>query len=410
MYRPRVVILGAGYAGLCTAHRLQKLTKSSELEIIIIDKSNAHVNNISLHEVAVSNANSQDISYSLVPILNKSHLQFIKDTVLSIDPTTHKIKLTQQELDYDVLVIALGFVPETFGISGMDTYAFQISSIDESETIARHIEDSFRKYSFSDFSEKNPKDLSIVIGGSGFTGIELLGELTDRLPLLCKKYHIDPTLVSLVCASADKDLLPMFTRSEATYIKNYLEKKGVQFYLNTKILGAEKDCFLIQKPSQSPEKVYGHTLIWTGGVSGHPIMHKTFGERVRRGRIIVDSYLNVPDDSNIYVLGDCAAFIAKENQPPEPTTAQIATQMGYHTANNLVRRLHHRPEKPFKYKYRGTVCSLGAKNALAHFGGFTITGFLAMRLKRLIETITDYKISGAYNAIKKTRLFKLINF
>lgn len=409
-HRPRILILGAGYGGLCVAHRLQQLTKASEADITLIDRNSYHCNTINLHEVSMGNAAPQDISYDLVQIIKKPHVRVMKAEVISIDRDSRTVHTSSEDITYDILVIALGFVPETFGIEGMLEHAFQIESISRSEDISRHMEDQFRNYAFTNPIDRDPKDISIIVGGSGFTGIELLGEIVDRVPILCKKYKIDRKYVSIRCVSADKKMLPMFSDDEVHHVKCYLENHGVRFYMGARITKATKDSFVFTDSDGMEQEFFGNTLIWTGGVSGSPLMADSFGDAVRRGRLIVNSDLTAPGHDDIYVIGDCAAFISEGSERPEPTTAQIATQMGYHVAENIVRQLKHRPRKPFRYKYRGTVCSLGASHGVASVGGVTITGFFAIRLKRFIESVTDYKISGLYNAIKNTRIFKLINF
>ncbi len=408
--RPRIVILGAGYGGLCVAHRLEQLTKPKDAEVILIDKNSYHANAICLHEVAMGNAAPQDICYDLVQVIKKPHVQVMKTTVESIDRETKIIQTSRGPIHYDILVIALGFVPETFGIKGMDKHAFQIESIAESEEISRHMEDQFRKYAFTDHIDRDPKDIAIIVGGSGFTGIELLGEIIDRVPILCKKYDINRDYVTIHCISADQKLLPMFSDDEVAQVKHFLETHGVTLTMPAFIKEATPESFKYTTADGQEHESFAHTLIWAGGVSGSPIMTQCFGDVARRGRLAVNQDLTAPGYDNIYIVGDCAVFTASGKERPEAPTAQIATQMGYHAAENIARQLKNRPRKPFHYIYRGTVCSLGAKYAVAHLGKRTVTGFFAMRLKRFIETVTDYKISGVYNAIKNTRVFKLINF
>lgn len=113
--RPHIVILGAGYGGLCAAYRLQKKLQPGQAMITLVDRNGYHVNKISLHEVALGNALSQDISYDLVPVVRQPHARVLKAEVLSIDRKNQLVHTSEEDLAYDYLVIALGFVPETFG-------------------------------------------------------------------------------------------------------------------------------------------------------------------------------------------------------------------------------------------------------------------------------------------------------
>lgn len=411
--RPQIVILGAGYGGLCVAHRLQQLTKPEHCAITLIDRNSYHVNTIDLHEVAMGNAYAQDVSFPLMPIIKMPHARVLMAEVTAVDLEAKVVHTSVEDVPYDICVIALGFVPETFGIPGMMEHAFQITNVPESEKIHRHLEERFRAYAATDDIDRDLNDISILVGGSGFTGIELLGEMVERVDHLCKKYDIRREHVTIRCVSADKRMLPMFDDEEVDFIVRYLESKGVQFQLDATISKATPQSFLFTDAHGVEQEYFANTRIWTGGVSGSPLMKDIFGDAVRRGRLIVESDLMAPGHDDLYVIGDCAAFISPGAERPEPTTAQVATQMGYHVAENINRQLRHRARKNFTYKYRGTVCSLGAHTAVADLGqdhNRTLTGFFAMRLKLLIESVTDYKISGLYNAVKCTRVFKLKNF
>lgn len=410
--RPHIVILGAGYGGLCVTHRLQQITKPNDCAITLIDRNSYHVNTIDLHEVAMGNAYAQDVSFPLMPIIKMPHARVLMAEVTGVDHEAKIVHTDQEDIPYDICVLALGFVPETFGIPGMLEHAFQISNVPESEAIHRHLEDQFRRYAFNKDIDRDVNDISILVGGSGFTGIELLGELVERVHILCKKYRIPREYVTIRCISADHRMLPMFNDEQVNYIIDYLQAEGVQFYLGAKIQEATARSFIFTDREGKNQEFFANTKIWTGGVSGNPLMKEIFGDTVRRGRLIVESDLMAPGHDDLYVIGDCAAFISQAAERPEPTTAQLATQMGYHVAENIKRQLRHHARKPFVYQYKGTVCSLGAASGVAHLGKKnpkTVTGFWAMRLKLLIESITDYKISGLYNAIKFTRFFKLKN-
>lgn len=405
--RARIVVLGAGYGGLCAAHSLQKLVSVSKADIVIVDRNAYHVNTIDLHEVAMGNALTQDITFDILPVLSKPHVRFSKGEVLKVDKENKRVETSKETIPYDFLVLALGFVPETFGIAGMAENAHQIYTTHGCEDINIHLEDHFRKYAFEPHIDRDPKDISILVGGSGFTGIELLGELVERVDKLCKKYKINRKSVHIDCVSADKALLPMFDPNMVDYIRRYLESKGVVFHLNARVTGSTQDSFLFKDAEGSEKELKAGTLIWTGGVSGNPLMHDIFDTQVRRGRVSVMKDLTVEEYPEIYVIGDCSAFIPEGQERPLPTTAQAATQMGHHTAVNISRQIVGRPRLPFEYDYKGTVCSLGSHEGAADLHGRVITGFLSMRLKRFVEAYTDYRISGLKNALKYNRLLKL---
>ena len=406
--RKKVVILGAGYAGLATAHKLQHITNPREVEIVLIERNTFHTNCVSLHEIAMGNAQAQDISYDIVPVLQKPHVEFLRAEVEGVDKETKVVKTDKGDVSYDILVMGLGFEPETFGIDGMLDNAFQVYDLHGSEYIVMHMENQFRRYAFAPCGQKDESDITIIIGGAGFTGIELLGELVDRIPRICRKYHINKRRVKIYCVEAAPVMLPMFNAQEVAYVRGYLESRGVEFLLNTPIVGSTPNGFLIKRNGVE-EELRASTSIWTAGVRGNHLMEEIFGDAVKRGRLIVNQDLTAPGHPDIYVLGDCAAFIGEGQERPYPTTAQIAAQMGRHAASNIRAQIRGRKTRPFVYDYKGTVCSLGPRNGVADLNGLIIKGFWALRIKRLVESKSDWQISGMYNAIKNNRLFKFFN-
>lgn len=406
--RRNIVILGAGYGGLCAAHSLQKLVPEYKANIVLVNRNSYHINAINLHEVAMGNALSQDIIFDIVPILHKPHARFSKGEVLEIDTEKRIVKTDREEIPYEYLVIALGFEPESFGIPGIMEYAHQIYNIEGCEDIAIHLEDRFRNYSFSDPMNRDHNDLRILIGGSGFTGVELLGDLIERVKKLCKKYKIDRDRVTIECISADKSFLPMMSPEAAKYVRNYLEREGVIFSLESMIKEVTPNSFIYTNPEGEQQECQANTIVWAGGVKGSPLMEETFGDEVRRGRIIVEQDLSLSDHPEVFVVGDCSAFIAKGEERPLPTTAQAATQMGHHVAKNISRDLKGRPRHDFEFSNKGTICSLGRFEGVAELGDKIpmIKGLPAMELKRFVESYTDYRISGLRNAIKYNRIFK----
>lgn len=406
--RPNILVLGAGYGGLCAARSLQKHIPPYKANIILVNRDSYHINAINLHEVAMGNALSQDITFDIVPILHKPHARFAKGEVIQIDPDQRVVTTDREVIPYAYLVIALGFEPEPFGIPGIMEYAHQVYNIGGCEDIAIHLEDRFRDYAFSDLSNRDAKDLGILVGGSGFTGIELLGEIVERVARLCKKYKIERSQVKIDCVSADKSLLPMMKPESADYIRKYLEKEGVRFHLNSFIKEVTPGSFIYTDPDGSKKEIEAHTMVWAGGVKGSPLMEKTFGDKARRGRIIVDQDLSLPDYPEIFVVGDCSAFIPPGEERPLPTTAQAATQMGSHAADNIARTLKGQPRLPFTFSNKGTICSLGRWEGVAELGDKipTVKGIPAMELKRFVESYTDYRISGLKNAIRYNRMLK----
>ena len=374
-----VVILGAGYAGLTTLKGLKKAVKAGEVKVTLVNKNSYHYDTVNLHEVSAGNIPAKDICIDIKDVVVPG-VEFVQDEVIKID-TEKKLVLTKKhELDYDVLVIGLGFQPETFGIEGMAENALPIADVLAAEKIATTLEDNFRKYATSE--EKDVKDISVIVGGTGLAGMEFLGELVHRKKELCNKYGIDEKLVN------------------SDYARKYLEDNGIEIILGAGIKGATKDSFTIEVDGERKE-LRASTLVWTAGVRGNKLMDETFPELSKRGRLVTTQQLTVPGHDDIYIVGDCAAFIETGQERPYPTTAQIANQMGAYVGA----RISGKESGDFKYINRGVVCSLGSKDGIANvMGGKKAKGFKAAKLKKIIEAKAIYELTDFLTALKNQRV------
>ncbi|BBD90565.1 NAD(P)/FAD-dependent oxidoreductase [Staphylococcus caprae] len=395
--RKKVLVLGAGYAGLQTVTKLQKEISTDEAEITLINKNEYHYESTWLHEASAGTINYEDLMYPVESALKQDKVNFVVAEVTKIDRNAKRVETDKGVYDYDVLVVALGFVSETFGIDGMKDYAFQIENVLTSRKLSRHIEDKFANYAAS--KEKDDKDLAILVGGAGFTGIEFLGELTERIPELCSKYGIDQSKVKITCVEAAPKMLPMFSDELVSYAVNFLEDRGVEFKIATPIVACNDKGFVVEVNGEKQQLEAG-TSVWTAGVRGSHLMEESF-EGVKRGRIINKQDLTIEGHDDIFVIGDCSAFIPEGEERPLPTTAQIAMQQGEHVAKNIKHILNGEAKEDFHYVNRGTVCSLGSHDGVGIVYGRDIAGKKAAFMKKVIDTRAVFKIGGIGLAFKK---------
>ncbi|MCH4434758.1 NAD(P)/FAD-dependent oxidoreductase [Staphylococcus haemolyticus] len=395
--RKKVLVLGAGYAGLQTVTKLQKELSADEADITLINKNKYHYEATWLHEASAGTLNYEDLIYPIESVIKEDKVKFINAEVTKIDRNAKKVETNHGIYDYDILVVALGFESETFGINGMKDYAFQIENIETARKLSRHIEDKFANYAAS--KEKNDKDLAILVGGAGFTGIEFLGELTERIPELCNKYGVNQNKVRVTCVEAAPKMLPMFSDELVNYAVNYLEDRGVEFKIATPIVACNEKGFVVKINDQEQQLEAG-TAIWAAGVRGSKLMEESF-EGVKRGRIVTKQDLTIEGHDDIFVIGDVSAFIPAGEERPLPTTAQIAMQQGEHVAKSIKNILNGQAATDFEYVDRGTVCSLGAHDGVGIVYGRDITGKKAAFMKKVIDTRAVFKIGGVGLAFKK---------
>ncbi|RAV00606.1 NAD(P)/FAD-dependent oxidoreductase [Paenibacillus sp. YN15] len=392
---PRIVILGAGYGGIVTAIGLQKELNYNEADVTLVNKHDYHFITTHLHMPAAGTDNPENARIEISKLIDEFKIDFVKSTVVQIRPYDKKIILEDSTLSYDYLVIGLGGEPETFGIPGLKEYALNIRSINSVRLIREHIE-----YQFARFKQEPDRldYLTFVVGGAGFTGIEFVGELADRIPELCREFDVDPALVKVYNVEASPTVLPGFDAELVEHAVQVLAQKGVTF----KIATAIKEVLVDGVVLSDGELIRSATVVWAGGIRGNKMVEEA-GFDTKRGRIVVDSTLRTKDFDNVYVVGDCSIVLNEEGQP-YPPTAQIATQQGEVAAYNLVAAIRNTPMKDFKFINRGIIASLGKGEAIGVVGAKKLKGFMAAMLKKVVEIRYLYKIGGIPLVIKKGRL------
>ncbi|MEH7334162.1 NAD(P)/FAD-dependent oxidoreductase [Neobacillus drentensis] len=399
MRKPKIVILGAGYGGLMTTVRLQKLVGINEADIVLVNKNDYHYETTWLHEASAGTLHHDKVRYDIRDVIDRSKVDFIQDTVVEIKKDEKIVVLEKGEVHYDYLVISLGGEPETFGIKGLKEYAFGITNINSSRQLREHIEYQFATYNMEE--EKNDNRLSIVVGGAGFTGIEFLGELTNRIPELCHEYDVDYNKVKIICVEAAPTVLPGFDPELVNYAVSQLERKGVEFLIGTAIKEATPDGITVAKGEEEPREIKAGTVVWAAGVRGNSIIEKS-GFEAMRGRVKVTPELRVPGFDDVFIIGDSSLVINEEINRPYPPTAQIAMQQGDLVARNLAALVRNKTElETFTFDNKGTVCSLGEDDAIGVVFGKKITGAKASFMKKVVDNRSLYMIGGAGLVLKK---------
>ncbi|WP_203363142.1 NAD(P)/FAD-dependent oxidoreductase [Bacillus sp. REN10] len=400
MRKPKIVVLGAGYGGLMTVTRLQKMLGQDEANIVLVNKNDYHYETTWLHEASAGTLHHDRVRYSIDSVINRSKVEFIRAEVQDIKTAEKKVILDSGEVEYDYLVFSLGGESETFGIQGLKEYAFTISNVNAARQIREHIDYQFATYATE--LEKKEERLTIVVGGAGFTGIEFLGELTNRVPELCREYDIDYSKVRIYCVEAAPMVLPGFDPELVKYAVSQLEKKGVEFKIGTAIKEATPEGIKVAKGEEELQEIKAGTVVWAAGVRGSSIIEKAEIENMR-ARVKVNPDLRAPGHDDIFVIGDSSLIINEEINRPYPPTAQIAMQQGEVCARNLVKLIKGQADdlETFKPDIKGTVCSLGDDDAIGVAFGKKMTGTKASFMKKMVDNRALYMIGGPSLVMKK---------
>lgn len=399
MSKAKVVVLGAGYGGLMTVTRLQKILGVNEADITLVNKHDYHYETTWLHEASAGTLHHDRVRYPINNVIDRSKVEFVQDTAVEIKTEEKKVILENGELAYDYLVVALGGESETFGIKGLKEFAFSIVNVNAARQIREHIELQFATYS----SEEVKKDdrLTIVVGGAGFTGIEFLGEMGNRIPELCREYDVDQSKVKLICVEAAPMVLPGFDPELVSYAVAALEKKGVEFRIGTAIKECTPEGIVVAKGEDETEEIKAGTVVWAAGVRGNSIIEKS-GIESMRGRVKVQLDLRAPGSDHLFVIGDCSLMINEEINRPYPPTAQIAMQQGECCAKNIAALIRGKHElEAFKPDIKGSVCSLGHDDAIGLVFGKKLVGSKASFMKKMVDNRALLLIGGASLVMKK---------
>ncbi|MEK4043306.1 NAD(P)/FAD-dependent oxidoreductase [Paenibacillus sp. FSL H8-0048] len=355
-----IVILGAGYGGLLSALTVRKYMSKEEAKITVVNQYPTHQIITELHRLAAGSASEQAVAMPLAKLFAGKDIDLKIAKVNSFSAENKQVILSDGVmLTYDALVVGLGSTTAYFGIPGLEEYSMVLKSAADALRIRRHIEDRIRDYS----KTRNAADATILIGGGGLTGVELVGEIADILPKLTKQYGVNPAEIKLLLVEAGPKILPVLPDHLIERATASLEKRGVQFLTGlpvTKVVDNTIDL-------KDGQQIVANTFVWTGGVQGNPLVGES-GLEVNRGRATVNEFLQSTSHPNVFVAGDSAVVFAPDGRP-YPPTAQIAWQMGELIGYNLFAYLNDKPQEAFSPVNSGTLASLGRKDGVAIVGG-----------------------------------------
>ncbi|MFD1672062.1 NAD(P)/FAD-dependent oxidoreductase [Agrilactobacillus yilanensis] len=392
-----VLILGAGYAGIRAAKVLGKMAPR-DTTITLIDKSPIHEERTQLHEIAAGTMPANRITFHIAEVIpNQVHFLQAEVDKINVEAKTVDFK-DHETLSYDYIIVALGFQSEDFGLEGAKENALPLEDVTTAEYIYQTLERNVANYAAS----QDHKDLTVIVAGAGFTGIELLGELVHTAAELQTKYRT-PKL-NIVSVERSTRLLPMLDESLADYSVNFLKSKGVEMHTGAAITKIEPDAVVYKlEGSDTEERIYGHTIIWTVGVSGSDVITKS-GFEQRRNRVMVSNQLNLKDHPEVFIIGDVSAVMDPGTERPYPTTAQISTREGNVAAKNVAALISGGELEDFTYKSMGTVASLGKGDGVAQLSPTKkYSGFRAKVLKRVITDKSLFEDANFGTMMKKGR-------
>ncbi len=399
--KKKIVILGAGYSGVLTAKKLDKeFKKNNDVSITIIDKNPFHTMLTELHEVAAGRVNEDSIKISLKKIFAGRKVNVVHDTISSVDFEKKKVMGANESYEYDYLVLGSGSKPTDFGIKGVKEHAFMLWSFEDAVILRDRIQEMFRRASIETDPEEKKRLLTFHVIGAGFTGVEMIGELAEYVPLLCEKYEIDMELVALVNADGLSRTVPNLDEGISKKVERRLEKMGVKLLLNNFVQEVGPD-FVATKSGDTITKHTTGTVIWAAGIEGSDIS-SSVTKQIKgggRGRVQVDEYLRSVDDEDVYVVGDNIFYICQGEERPVPQVVENAEQSADVAAHNIAISITGKGRmEPYTHKNHGFMVCIGGRYGVASVGmvnkKFSLPSFLAMFAKHFINVVYFIQILG----------------
>lgn len=384
----KVLIFGAGYAGIEAALTLQKKGKRDDIEIVIIDKNPYHTLLTELHEVAGNRISEDGIIIPLKEIFKYTKVSIIQDEITAVDLDTNLITSNKNEYKYDYLVIATGSRPNFFGISGMEENSFSLWSYHDAIKIREHIKQCFFMASKESDPDLRKSLLTLVVGGGGFTGVEMIGELAQWVKLLCKEYSISKKEVRLMLVEALPKILSNLKPNNIRKATKYLSSKlNVEVLVDHPITKVTKDSIELKNSIVIPT----NTLIWAAGIKAAKIADHFLLGKDKTSRIEVDEFTKT-SYSNVYAVGDASAFLTDEGTLP--ALVETALQTSKAAALNILNDIRGVDKKKFKPNLHGVMVSIGSFYAVAEIMKVSLPRFIAILMKYLINAHYLFGIGG----------------
>jgi NADH:ubiquinone reductase (H+-translocating) len=368
--RRRVLILGAGFGGIGAAKQLKK----SDVDVVLVDGHDYHTFQPLLYQVATGLLEQPAVGHPIRDLFDKQdNVRIHQDRVTGIDLEAREVRFGELEpVAYDNLVLALGAEVNFFGVEGAAEHAFPLYTLADAVRLKDHV---LERWEAADRHPQLIADgaLNMVVVGGGPTGVETAGAMAELYAGVFRKDYPDvaPEQARIVLVEASPEIFGMFKPDIRSYTEQALTKRGVEVMTGEVV------------ESVSPEKVMlksgavlsAHTLVWGAGLQGNALVRSLGLELERGNRIAVDGELRIPSHPEVFAIGDIAAITDAKTEQVLPQLGSVALQSGEHAGETIARAVEGKETKPFKYRDKGTMATIGRGAAVVQMlGGKTMKG------------------------------------
>ena len=368
--RPRVLVLGGGFAGIGAAQKLKK----SEADVVVVDKHDYHTFQPLLYQVATGLLEQPAVGHPIRDLFHKQdNVRIHQDRVTAIDLEARRVTFDELEpVSYDYLVLGIGAEVNFFGVEGAADHAFPLYTLADAVRLKNHVLRTWEK------ADREPSliddgALNIVVVGGGPTGVETAGALAELYNGVFRKDYPDVATdrAKITLVEAGPQIFPMFKEEIRTYTEEALTKRGVEVQTGEVVESITPKRVTLKSGTVLP----AHTLVWGAGLQGNALVQSLGLELERGNRIGVDEELRIPSHPEVYAVGDVAAITDQKTSQVLPQLGSVALQSGEHAGKTLAERIAGKETKPFKYKDKGTMAAIGRGAAVVQMlGGKTMKG------------------------------------
>jgi NADH:quinone reductase (non-electrogenic) len=377
----RIVVAGAGYAGLHVALRLTaKLRKNQAVDLTLVDRHDYHQVTTELPRVAGGTRAADAVRIPLQDTLAK-RAHFVQTEINGFDLAGRQLLTRTGPIGWRWLVLALGSRPNDFAIPGLAERTLSLYSAEDAEQVWAAVNKALAAAASAKDPQSQRRLATVVVGGGGATGVELAGELAEMLPKVASHLGLAPDLPAVVLVEAGPTILAGSSPRLVDKATKILADLGVQVRTKAAIAAATEAGFQLQ----DGQVVEGGVFVWAGGLKAPELIARSGLPTGYNGRVKVDQYLRVLDHPQIYVAGDLASVVDPRTGHVLPALAQVALEEGETVARNLEAELKDRPLEAFTFHDKGFVTSVGPHRGVADIAGTTIGGRMAHLLKDAIE-------------------------
>ena len=376
-----IVIIGGGFGGLS----FLKAARKSSNNFTIIDKTNHHLFQPLLYQVATAVLSPADITVPIRNLFkNDKNVNVVLDEVIDINQQTNSLLLKSgNEIYYDTLLISVGSSYSYFGNDNWGSHSHGLKNLNDALDIRDNILKAFEKAESEKNLELKLSYLNFVIVGGGPTGVELAGSIAELAYKNIKNEYrnFNTSDINVYLVEGGPDILPDYSRDLSDKASKYLQKLGVTLRLNEKVMDIED-----KKVTTEKETYLTNNIIWAAGNKANPLIDKLKTEVDNLGRVIVNDDFSIIENNSIYVIGDASNYKNFDGKPL-PGIAPVAIQQGKYLAKKITSNKSSESVKKFKYKDKGMMATIGGFKAIGVIGKLKISGLLAWLFWSLIHLV-----------------------